>query len=580
MGDFYEMFYEDAEVASRALGLTLTSRNNGGAAEVPLAGVPVKAAGEYLRRLVQQGYRVSICEQTEDPKLAKGIVRAGSGRDDHARARRSPTTCSTARATIFCARSTASRRSRSASPRRIFPPASFASSSHPADESDSMLARLAPREMSRRAQPERADQSGAAESGEGALVTEREAWEFDAALARDDLARHFGVASLEGLRHRGAGCPALGAAGALLRYMHELQPGGVPHLARPMIERAGRRDAARRDDAPQSGARGVAARRRHRGHAARRARSRRSHPMGARLLRQWLLAPLRDRARIDARLDAVERLAGDPIGRERAPRCARRSARHRASRRAKPRPVAQRRASCARSATRWSDCRRARRARASIAATMRRRRRTTCQLMREHGTAAPISRRDIIGTARRAAAGRHRRRAQHSRRRRRALDEWRVLRDGGKDAIARIQSEERTRTGISSLKVGYNKVFGYFIEVTNTQLAPRARRLPAAADADGRRALRDAGAQGIRGEGAHRGGADRGARARAVRDAAQPGRRRRSRRLQCSRAVHRRARRAVDARRSRGARRRTSSPSSATASISRSSAGAIRWSSG
>ena len=75
MGDFYEMFYDDAEIASRALGLTLTSRNNGGAAEVPLAGVPVKAAGEYLRRLVQQGYRVAICEQMEDPKLAKGIVR-------------------------------------------------------------------------------------------------------------------------------------------------------------------------------------------------------------------------------------------------------------------------------------------------------------------------------------------------------------------------------------------------------------------------------------------------------------------------------------------------------------------------
>src|SRR5438105_10675797 len=75
MGDFYEMFYEDAEVASKTLGLTLTSRNNGGASEVPLAGVPVKAAGEYLRRLVQQGFRVSICEQTEDPKFAKGIVK-------------------------------------------------------------------------------------------------------------------------------------------------------------------------------------------------------------------------------------------------------------------------------------------------------------------------------------------------------------------------------------------------------------------------------------------------------------------------------------------------------------------------
>src|SRR4029079_14535904 len=67
--------YDDAEVASRVLGLTLTSRNNGGASAVPLAGVPVKAANEYLRRLVQQGFRVAICEQVEDPRLAKGIVR-------------------------------------------------------------------------------------------------------------------------------------------------------------------------------------------------------------------------------------------------------------------------------------------------------------------------------------------------------------------------------------------------------------------------------------------------------------------------------------------------------------------------
>src|ERR1700704_4276884 len=75
MGDFYEMFEDDAKLAARELGLTLTSRNNGGAAEIPLAGVPVKAAAEYLRRLIAKGHRVSICEQIEDPKLAKGVVR-------------------------------------------------------------------------------------------------------------------------------------------------------------------------------------------------------------------------------------------------------------------------------------------------------------------------------------------------------------------------------------------------------------------------------------------------------------------------------------------------------------------------
>ncbi|HET9513673.1 MAG TPA: hypothetical protein VFO95_07075, partial [Gemmatimonadales bacterium] len=71
MGDFYEMFFDDAELASRVLSITLTSRGDG----VPLAGVPVKAAAEYLRQLVGHGHRVAICEQVEDPRKAKGLVR-------------------------------------------------------------------------------------------------------------------------------------------------------------------------------------------------------------------------------------------------------------------------------------------------------------------------------------------------------------------------------------------------------------------------------------------------------------------------------------------------------------------------
>jgi DNA mismatch repair protein MutS len=75
VGDFYEMFCEDAEEGARLLGLTLTSRNNGGAADVPLAGIPVKARAEYLQRLVRMGRRVAICEQVEDPAEARDIVR-------------------------------------------------------------------------------------------------------------------------------------------------------------------------------------------------------------------------------------------------------------------------------------------------------------------------------------------------------------------------------------------------------------------------------------------------------------------------------------------------------------------------
>ncbi|MHC5052174.1 MAG: MutS N-terminal domain-containing protein, partial [Planctomycetota bacterium] len=72
MGDFYELFFDDAKVASQALGLTLTSRSK--EQNIPMAGVPVRAVDSYLRRLVRQGFRVAICEQMEDPAQAKGIV--------------------------------------------------------------------------------------------------------------------------------------------------------------------------------------------------------------------------------------------------------------------------------------------------------------------------------------------------------------------------------------------------------------------------------------------------------------------------------------------------------------------------
>ena len=75
MGDFFELFEEDAVVASKILGLTLTSRNNGAAGETPLCGFPHHAADRYVPKMVAAGYRIAICEQVEDPKLAKGIVK-------------------------------------------------------------------------------------------------------------------------------------------------------------------------------------------------------------------------------------------------------------------------------------------------------------------------------------------------------------------------------------------------------------------------------------------------------------------------------------------------------------------------
>ncbi|MEJ2338503.1 MAG: hypothetical protein P8Y15_06370 [Gemmatimonadales bacterium] len=75
VGDFYEMFFEDAEEGSRLLGITLTSRNNGASADVPLAGVPAKAVDEYLPKLVSLGRSVAVCDQVEEAAEAEGLVR-------------------------------------------------------------------------------------------------------------------------------------------------------------------------------------------------------------------------------------------------------------------------------------------------------------------------------------------------------------------------------------------------------------------------------------------------------------------------------------------------------------------------
>src|SRR5205085_2669879 len=148
-----------------------------------------------------------------------------------------------------------------------------------------------------------------------ALVTERDAWEFDETLAREDLARHFGVLSLDGLGIDASDAVAVCAAGALLRYLRELQPSGLPQLARPSVERPGgvmpldemtRRNLELVESLRGGGVEGTLLA----------VLDRTGTPMGARLLRQWILAPLTSRAAIDARLDAVAALTIDIVGRE------------------------------------------------------------------------------------------------------------------------------------------------------------------------------------------------------------------------------------------------------------------------
>jgi DNA mismatch repair protein MutS len=460
MGDFYEMFYEDAETASRALGLTLTSRNNGGSAEVPLAGVPVKAAGEYLRRLVQQGFRVSICEQTEDPKLAKGIVRREVIETITPGAAYADDMLDGSRNNFLCA---------------VYPygvvagiaavdlsTGEFRLVVAPLSDVDAVLSRLTPREILVARETTSAQHVGA----EGALITEREPWEFDADLAGAELARQFAVASVEGIGISESDKPALAAAGALMRYLHELQPAGIPHLARPRVERPGGTmpldEMTRRNLELVESLRGGED-----GGTLIGVLDRTLTPMGSRLLRQWLLAPLTDRITIDARLDAVAVFAAQPIARE-AMRTAldgvrdiERLAGKTASGRGTPREVRALGDSIARLPAVEEILKQLR------SESDREVKHPLAALMEQWDGCADLGN-DIIAVLVERPPISHGEEPSIRMGVDAQLDEWRSLRDGGKDGIARIQTEERARTGINSLKVGYNRVFGYFIEITNS----------------------------------------------------------------------------------------------------------------
>ena len=455
MGDFYEMFYEDAETAARVLGLTLTARNNGGATEVPLAGVPVKAGPEYLRRLVQQGYRVAICEQVEDPKLAKGIVRREVVETISPGVAFADDLLDGARNNFVVAVSAAQNGTVGVAAADVST-GEFRLKVTPLAEIDTVLARFAPREI---VVPRGTDSLPRTSALDGVLITEREAWEFDAAMAHDDLARHFNVRGLDGLGLGGEDSQSIASAGALLRYLKEMQPSGMPQLARPTAERQGGvmplDEMTRRNLELVESLRGVDTT-----GTLLSVLDRTMTPMGTRLLRQWLLAPLVDRARIELRLDAVNALVNDTGARDalRAALDGVRDVERLGSKAAAGRATPRELAALGLSLSRLPDVEAAAARLGSAGALARLMAQWDgCAEMAKAVRVTLVERPPLqLGDDATIAVGVDV-----------ELDALRTLRDGGKDAIASIQAEERARTGIPSLKVGFNKVFGYFIEVTN-----------------------------------------------------------------------------------------------------------------
>lgn len=305
LGDFYEMFYEDAKAASKVLGIVLTSRTKGDA-RIPMCGIPYHSSQSYINRLLKAGHRVAICEQLEDPEEAEGIVERGVVRII--------TPGTLIEESILEEKKNNYLAAAVADGAKIglawvdLSTGVFRLADLPGSQLLDELARLAPSETLLPSAV--ADSQGPrVQAAAGGILTPYHDWVFDRDNARRSLCEHFGVKTL-----RGFGCeelgPAVAAAGAVLAYLKETQRGPLQHLTR--LERyvgEGRMFLDRQTQASLELTETL------RG-AERRGSllwvlDRSQTPMGARLLREWVTSPLLRVGDIQERLGAVRELTED-----------------------------------------------------------------------------------------------------------------------------------------------------------------------------------------------------------------------------------------------------------------------------
>lgn len=456
VGDFYELFYEDAEEGARLLDLTLTSRNNG-SSRAPLAGIPVPALETYLLRLVKLGRRVAICEQMEDPAQAKGIVR------------RAVTEMVTPGTALNDALLDARRNNFLLAITGDPDPAGrlglawtdLSTGEFAVQESGwaglpDLLGKIEPSEILLPRSWELFPLPGA----DGIVCTHRSDWVFDGGHGREELQRRFGVASLDGFGFTQGDALLIGAAGALVTYLGETQPAAAGVLRPPRIVRGG--GEMQLDEMTRRNLELVEPLGGGDGRTLLDVLDEALTPMGGRLLRRWLLSPLSDQERIERRLQAVEELVEQVemrrlLRKELADiRDLERLSVRIGSARCSPRDLLAVDASLS-----------------HVPALEKALRAASSELLGEHRDALdslPDLRR-LISEAiddepplNLADGGVIRAGFDPT------LDELRSVHVGAVDWIARLQAQERERTGIGSLKVGYNKVFGYYIEVTRTHL--------------------------------------------------------------------------------------------------------------
>ncbi len=475
MGDFYEMFDDDALLAHRVLGITLTRRTEG----VPMAGVPYHSVDGYIRRMIEAGHRVAVCDQVQDPAEATGIVDRAvtrvmtpgtlvdeplldESRANHIAAVSLPGPAPAERPSPGAAGSTASLAVVELST------GSFTLLDFAAERLADELVRIGPSEL---LFAETTDGNPPAAARQAAhrtrcAQTPRPSWTFRTAEARDCLLGQFGVATLCGFGIDDDD-PAIGPAGALLRYLKDTQSphddagARLRHLRPPRREPAGRYltlDATTLVNLEVE-------RTMRRGSAAGSLLSifGRCHTApGKRLLRHWLCFPLADLEPIEARQDAVAALVED---RDLADALARRLARIQDVARITSRLCMGRATPRDAVALGWSlgeipGLAAILEGRPAFAGAARRLAPLTAPLdalgrsIRDRCVESPPAHLREGGLFRDGVDP--------------ALDEVRTLRRDASSWLAAYQERLVRATGIGSLKVGYNKVFGYYIEVTHT----------------------------------------------------------------------------------------------------------------
>ncbi len=460
LGDFYELFFEDAQVASKELQITLTSRNKEKGAPIPMCGVPYHAVDGYIAKLIRRGHRVAICDQVEDPRLAKKLVKREVTRIVTPGTAIEPQVLEPRENNYLAA--VAEREGSLGLAFADLSTGEFRASEFAGPQAlprfREELERVRPRELLR---PSLASSSTAAgEAWLSCLETRLDDWVFHEDYGARLLREHFRVATLEGYGME-AHPLAIAAGGAILHYVRETQRGSLAHL--DGIRFYQQQDALVLDPTtlrnlellePLWGGTRDATLLGVLDHCV--------TSLGARKLKSWILRPLIERGEIEARWEAVEELAGNTIAREEL----RRVLEHVQDLERLLSKIALEVANARDLLALKQSLIQLPQVRARLGGLAAAKLRELHQAVDELGDVRELLEAAIHPEPPVSLTEGNLIRPGYNA----ELDELRGLSQSSKQLIAQIEARERQRTRIASLKVRFNQVFGYYLEVSKPNL--------------------------------------------------------------------------------------------------------------